>query len=230
MKRLLPLIFIAVCFAANGQGVSGNSWFKPDTGWFQKKQINYLAIQSNLLLQQFISFNSNTSVNSNPYIFTYSGNNSETGKGFSLGSGLNIDQNSTNDGVASITVKNINVGLRLGWERKFLQQSRFIPFVGVDGGMGVLINRTVSVLNQSFNNNTVDVETIKLFLGPSFRGGLDYAITKHVLVGTEFFCNLHLAYSETDVNNGGAFGSSTSFAPFNIGFQPPTALFLIFRY
>jgi hypothetical protein len=229
MKRLFPLIILAVSFSAQGQTMQ-NGWLKPDTTAFTKARIHYLGIQSNLLLQQFISFNSNSSINTNPYLFSYSSLNREMGTGFAMGTGLSVNQNSTNDGVASVTVKNTNVSLRLGWEKKYLQQSRFIPFLGVDGAMGVISTNTTSVLNQSFNNNVVRVETIKFFLGPSFRGGLNYAITKHVLLGTEFFFNVHIAYSETNINNGGFFSSVAETSPFNIGWQPPTALFLVYRY
>lgn len=219
------MILIALCFHAKAQGVKPG-WLKSDTGWFKKDRLYYMGIQSNQLLQQFISFNSNTSINTNPFLFSYSTNNIETGNGFAFGSGFSVNQNSSNDGVAAVTSKNINVTMRLGWEKKFLQQQRFIPFIGLDGGMGVVFNNTTSVLNQTFNSNIIETQTVKFFLGPSFRGGLNYAITKHVLVGTEFFFNLHISYAETTVNN----NFDTEFAPFSIGFQPPTALFLMFRY
>jgi hypothetical protein len=231
MKRILAIAFIVFSFSATAQSFQpSNGWLKGDSGWFTKDRIHYLGIQSNLLLQQFISFNSNSSINTNPYLFSYSSTNRETGTGFAMGTGLSVNQNASNDGVASITVSNTNVSVRLGWEKKYLQDHRFIPFIGVDGAMGVVANNTTSVLNQSFNSNIVRTRMIKFFLGPSFRGGLNYAVTKHILVGTEFYFNLHIAYSETEINNGGFFSNVQETSPFNIGFQPPTAVYMIFRY
>jgi hypothetical protein len=229
MKRFFPVIFIAICFSAQAQSQSGN-WFKPDTGGFKNPKIRYLGIQSNLLLQQFISFNTNSSINSNPYLFSYSSVDRETGRGFALGTGLSVSENSSNDGVAAVTVRNTNVSIRLGWEKKYLQDHRFIPFLGVDGAIGAVVNNTTSFLNQSFNSNRIETRSSKFFIGPSFRAGLNYAVTKHVLVGTEFFFNMQIAYSETFINNGGLLSSGSDFTPFNIGFQPPTAVFLAFRY
>lgn len=193
----------------------------------QKRVYKYLGIQANLLMQQFISFNSNSSINTNPYIFTYSKNNIKTGNGFVFGTGFNVSENSTNDGVSSVTVQNANVTFRIGYEKKYLQEQRFIPFWGLELGLGALFNRSESSLNQSFGSNTVIVQTERAFFGPAFRGGLNYSLSKHIQVGTEFFFNAQVAYSQTSSGNG-AF--SRSFAPFNIGFQAPTALFLIFKY
>ncbi len=193
----------------------------------EKVVYKYLGIQANLLFQQFISFNSNSSINTNPYIFTYSINNIKTGNGFVFGTGFNISDNSSNDGVSSVSVQNANITLRFGYEKKYLQQQKFIPFWGVEAGLGGISNRVESSLNQSFNNNATVVETTKVFFGPSFRAGLNYSLAKHIQLGTEFFFNAQLAYSETNNGNG---RFTTDFLPFNIGFQAPTALFLIFKY
>jgi hypothetical protein len=204
---------------------------KPDSVWHDtKRNYYYMGIQANLLLQQFISFNSNSSINSNPYLFCYAVNDPDRGGGFALGTGLSVNQSSTNDGVASVTIQNINVSIRLGYEKKYMQRSKFIPFWGVDMGMGGVNNKISSTLNQSFNNSTTTIETTKYFFGPSFRSGLYYAITRHILMGTEFFFNAQVAWTETSTNSGGVRTSGTNVVPFNIGFQAPTALFLIFRY
>jgi hypothetical protein len=194
-----------------------------------------MGVQSNLLLQQFISFNSNSSINSNPFLFSYSVNHSQKGHGFALGTGISVTENSTNDGVASVKVQNTNVTLRIGYEKKYLQQQRLIPFWGAEFGMGGLYNKTTSILNQSFNNSSTSIETTKFFFGPSLRSGLYYAISMHILVGTEFFFNAQIAWSNTQVTNSTGSGpisvnNSSSVIPFNVGFQTPTALFLIFRY
>lgn len=197
----------------------------------QKKEYRYLGIQANLLIQQFISFNSNASINTNPYIFSYSKNDIKTGVGFVFGTGLNVNENSSNDGVSAVNVRNANVTFRIGYEKKYFQDQKFIPFWGIDFGIGGVYNRVESSLNQSFNTATTVSETTKLFMGPAFRAGLCYTLSKHILLGTEFFFNAQVAYSETRTNTGfNSGGFQSDFVPFNIGFQAPTALFLIFRY
>ncbi len=224
MRLVFLTVFAALCFKINAQRA------KPDSIWYEKKRFTYMGIQANLLLQQFISFNSNSSINNNPYLFTYSTNNNHRGGGFALGTGFSVIQSSTNDGVASITIQNINMSLRVGYEKKYLQRQKFIPFWGLEMGMGGLNNKTISTLNQSFNNSTTTIETTKYFFGPALRGGVNYAITRHIMLGTEFFLNAQIAFTETHTDNSGVQTAGNSVVPFNIGFQAPTALFLMFRY
>jgi hypothetical protein len=219
-KQVFLLVFLLPAF------LYSNPWKDPDTIVTPNPYYRYAGIQANLLLQQFISFNSNTSINSNPYVFSYAKNNIQTGSGFAFGTGFNISENSTNDGVSSVNVQNINITFRVGYERKYLQKQRLIPFWGIDFGAGGVYNKVTSSLNQSFNSNATTVETTKIFMGPSFRGGLLVALNKHILLGTEFFFNSQIAFTQT---NSGT-GASSSFIPFNMGFQVPTALFLTFRY
>jgi hypothetical protein len=194
----------------------------------EKDAYTYVGIQANLLLQQFISFNSNSSINTNPYIFSYV-RSSRNGGGFALGTGFNVSQNSSNDGVSSVNTENANVTIRLGYEKKYLQNEKLIPLWGIEMGMGGIYNKTTSRLDQTFNNNVITVETTKLFFGPSFRGGLLYAFSKHILIGTESYFNCQIAFTQTSTSNGFG-GVGQSFVPFNIGFQAPTALYLIYRY
>ena len=188
-----------------------------------KTHYKYLGIQANLLLQQFISFNSNSSINTNPYIFSYSKNNINTGNGIVFGTGFSVSENSSNDGVSSVNVRNGNLAFRVGYEKKYLQEQKFITFWGIEFGAGLIYTRSESHLNQSFSSNIVVTESTKIFAGPSFRGGVLLACSKHILLGTEFFFNLHVSYTE-------GVSSTSTFAPFNLGFQAPTALFLVFRY
>src|SRR4051812_44076358 len=139
MKKAVLLFFWAgVISLSQGQTLS------QDSGQSKKVVYKYLGIQSNQLLQQFISFNSNSSINTNPYLFTYSKNNIKTGNGFVFGTGFNVSENSSNDGVSSVTVQNANVTFRIGYEKKYLQEQRLIPFWGLEVGLGALFNRTES--------------------------------------------------------------------------------------
>lgn len=185
----------------------------------------YLGIQINPLIQQFISFNSNASINNNPYLFSFSKNNIKTGVGSNFATGLSVNQTSSNDGVSSMNSNLVNVTFRFGYEKKYLQAEKFVPFWGIDFGAGVVYSDVTSRLNQSLTNTEFKVTTTKVFAGPSFRGGLNLALSKHIQLGTEFFFNLQVSYTEQTATN----GFTTTFAPFNIGFQLPTALFLIYR-
>ena len=223
---MIKKIVFSVLMAANLISFSQKNKF--DSIPPGKIYYTYLGIQSNLLLQQFISFNSNASINTNPFVFSSCKNNIASGEGTAFGTGFSINETTNNDGVASITVKNANVTFRIGYEKKYLQRERLIPFWGVDFGLGGTYTDFVSINNQTFNSGRISVTTTKVFIGPSFRGGLQYAISRNILLGTEFFFNAQIAYSQTVTNQ--ANGFSDSFIPFNIGFQAPTALFLIYRY
>jgi hypothetical protein len=195
------------------------------------KKVRYFGIQANLLLQQFISFNSNASINTNPYVFCYTKTNKWDGNGFALGTGLNASTSSSDDGITSIKQERANVAFRFGYEKKYLQHQKLIPFWGVDLGLGYLHLKTESRLIQTITNNNIITVTDKAFFGPSFRAGLNYAFSKHILIGTDFFFNLQVAYETSSVTgNSVTPRSSASFAPINIGFQVPTALYLMFRF
>lgn len=224
MKRIVWIMAVSICHMVYSQVDIRDSIDISK----HKKHYRYIGVQSNLLLQQFISFNSNSSINTNPYIFSFSKNNINTGNGVVWGSGFLVSESSSNDGVSAVNVQDVNITLRNGFEKKYLQNQKFIPFWGIEFGAGFVRNKTVSRLVQSTSNTEVVVETETAFAGPAIRGGLNYALTKHILLGTEFYFNAMI--STTRVNNGNQGFGGTSFAPFNVGFKAPTALFLIFRY
>jgi hypothetical protein len=186
----------------------------------------YLGIQANALVQQFISFNSNMSINTNPYVFAFSKADKKTGKGFSFGTGFNISNQSKNDGVASVEEQNVNLAFRLGIERKFFQEDRFIPFYGCDIGFGVVYHRLSSRLIQTIPTFPIVVESTRAFAGPSAKGGVMLKLSRYFMLGTEFFFNIQVSIE----TNRGFFSGGNDPAPFSVGFQVPTALFLVFRY
>ena len=154
MRKIFLLVFLIPAFLCLNAQKDSSALFK-----LNKKSYKYVGIQANLLLQQFLSFNSNSGINTNPYIFTYSKSNMLTGNGFGFGTGFNVSDNSSNDGVSSIRVQNANFSFRFGYEKKYLQKERLIPFWGIDIGFGGTYNKTVSQLDQSFNINTITTET-----------------------------------------------------------------------
>lgn len=191
-----------------------------------RREYKYASIQINPLLQQFISFNSNSSINTNPYIFSFSRNNLATGNGFVFGSGFGVNSNSSNDGVSLIDITNYNVSFRIGYERKFLQRQKWIPFWGIETALGGVYNK-VHTESFSVSGTKVTTESTRLFIGPSLRGGVEYALTKHILLGTEFFFNAQIAFRSTSSSTG---QNSEDVVPLDIGFHSPTALFLVFRW
>jgi len=217
---LLPLLITLAAVAQDS--------LSPNLPVPQTDNYKYISIQSNLLLQQFISFNSNSSINTNPYLFSFSRNNTKTGKGLVFGTGFSISENSTNDGVSATTLTKANISMRIGSERKYFQGEKFVPFAGVDYAIGFIYTNTKSRLNQSISNNFTSIEDVKFFMGPALRGGLLYTLSKRILIGSEFFFNFQLAYSRTTTNSG--FGNESSLIPINFGFQAPTALFITYRY
>ncbi|MBL7919443.1 MAG: hypothetical protein JNJ40_03965 [Bacteroidia bacterium] len=194
---------------------------------------HYVGVQANLLLQQFLNFNS-SSVNSNPYLFSYSFNYKQNGNGVVLGTGLSASNNFSNDGVVEISDDRINVCGRIGIEKKFYQEERFIPFIGIEVGLGYAEQKLRTKLVQTINNPQTDTKTTKFFFGPAIRGGLLFSINKYVKLGTEFFFNAQVSINKSKTIITSATqppsGTNTTSLPINFGLQAPTALFLIYRF
>lgn len=194
---------------------------------------HYVGVQANLLLQQFLNFNSN-SINSNPYLFSYSFNYKQNGNGIVLGTGLSVSNNFSNDGVVETSDDRINTAGRIGFEKKFYQEEKFIPFIGIEVGLGYAEQKLKTKLVQTINNPQTDTKITKFFFGPAIRGGLLYSINKYVKLGTEFYFNFQVSInkSKTIVTSGNQppSGTNTTSLPINFGLQAPTALFLIYRF
>jgi hypothetical protein len=199
----------------------------------ERFKYHYVGVQSNLLLQQFLNFNS-SAVNSNPYLFSYSFNYKQNGNGIVIGTGLSASNNFSNDGVVEISDDRINIAGRIGFEKKFYQEEKFIPFVGLEVGLGYTEQKLRSKLVQTINNPETNTKSTKFFFGPALRGGMLFSLNKYVKLGTEFFFNLQLSINKTQtvINTGGQPPSETrtTALPINFGLQAPTALFLIYRF
>ncbi len=195
----------------------------------ERTKYHYVNIQANLLLQQFLNFN-NAIVNSNPYMFNYSFTDKRTGNGFVLGTGLSAGNDFSNDGVVEITKDNISIAFRAGYEKKFYQKEKFIPFFGLELGVGFSQENTKSRLVQTINNPETEIEATKLFFGPAARGGIYYAVSKRFLLGTEFYFNFQFSQNRTITKITGMNIIKRTSIPVNFGIQAPTALFLAYRF
>lgn len=199
----------------------------------ERIKYHYVGVQSNLLLQQFLNFNS-SSVNSNPYLFSYSFNYKQNGNGIVLGTGLSATNNFSNDGVVEISDDKINIAGRVGFEKKLYQEEKFIPFLGIEIALGFMQQKLRTKLVQTINNPQTDIKATKFFFGPALRGGLLYSLNRYVKIGTEFYFNLQISVNKTEtlLTSGSQppSGTSTTALPINFGLQAPTALFLIYRF
>jgi hypothetical protein len=190
----------------------------------------FIGLQANQLLKQFLSFNSSTVINNNPFLLTFSSCNSK-GRGFSMGTGLNFSDESSTDGVTSTQIKNRNFVFRFGFEAKFHLSEKWIPFWGLDFHLGGTYTRISTQQFQTFQTNTSTISTTNLFFGPAIRGGVLVSLSKHLLLGTEGFFNFKIAFQQ--VNSSSNFSSgvpnSSRSIPLNLGINVPTAIFLIVK-
>jgi hypothetical protein len=228
MRKLFFLVLSLISINLISQEDNSDSIVRAD-----RIKYHYFGIQANLLLQQFLNFNS-SSINSNPYLFSYSFNFKQNGNGMVLGTGLSVSNNFSNDGVVETSDDRINTAARIGIEKKFYQEEKFIPFVGFEVGLGYSEQKLKTKLVQTINNPQTDTKTTKFFFGPAIRGGLLYSLNKYVKIGTEFYFNFQVSInkSKTVVTTGTdpPSGTNTSSLPINFGIQAPTALFLIYRF
>ncbi len=195
----------------------------------------YIGLQANQLLKQFLSFNSSNSINTNPFLLTYSSTNGK-GRGFSMGTGLNFSVESSTDGVSATEITNRNFVFRLGFEAKYHLKERWIPFWGIDMHFGGVYTKVSIQQFQTFQTNITTTATTNLFLGPAIRGGVLVSLSKHLLLGTEGFFNFKIAFQQTTSSSNLAFGNgqvvapSSRSIPINFGINVPTAIFMIVKF
>ncbi len=191
------------------------------------KHTRYYGIQSNLLLQQFINLNGNSLSNNNPYLFTFSNSSATTGGGFAFGMGYFVRKSTLSDGITNTNTSDANLNFRFGYEKKFFLHEKWTPFYGIQADLGYFDRDIQVVINQPFGQNTLNIRERRRSIGPSFRGGVLYALSKHILLGTEanFIFQLNFNVPNGIKPNGGF--KATDFA---MSINAPTAVFLIIRY
>lgn len=227
-KSYLPFLLFYFLFAnisfAQSRYYAGDS-----TKAFNNR---FIGLQANQLLKQFLSFNSSTAINTNPFLLTFSNCNAK-GRGFSMGTGLNFSDESSTDGVTSTQINNRNLVFRFGFEAKYFLSERWIPFWGLDFHLGGTYTRISTQQFQTFQTNTTTIATTNLFFGPAIRGGVLVSLSKHLLLGTEGFFNFKIAFQQVNSSSnfasaGGVPNSSRSI-PLNLGINVPTAIFMIVK-
>ncbi|MFN7912674.1 MAG: hypothetical protein ACK5QC_12685 [Bacteroidota bacterium] len=227
MRQFFIVVFITFCTLCSSQD-SIDSLIRVN------RRINYYVnVQTNLLLQQFLNFNSNIS-NPNPYMFNVTLTDKYSGNGLLMGTGLTASNNFSNDGIVEITDDRINLATRFGFEKKMFQWRKIIPLFGAELGFGYTEQRLKTKLIQTITNSETSSKTTKLFFGPALRGGLIYKITNELFIGTEFYFNLQLSINKTVVvTNNPQIPTQTqnrTSLPIDFGFQAPTALLLGYKF
>lgn len=233
-NRRIFFVFLFLGLCGQLQTEAQSRYYANDST--RNNKSSYFGLQANQLLKQFLSFNSSNTINTNPFLLTYSTTNGK-GRGFAMGTGLNFSVESTNDGVSSTEITNRNFVFRLGFEAKYHLAEKWIPFWGIDMHLGGVYSKVFTQQAQSFQITTSTVTSTNLFFGPAIRGGVLVALSKHLLLGTEGFFNFKLAFQETTVNTSNNFSgnfqpvfSTSRSIPINFGINVPTAIFMLVKF
>lgn len=225
MRHFVVAVLFTLCFNCYSQD-SIDSLIRIN------RRINYYVnVQTNLLLQQFLNFNSVAS-NSNPYMFNVTLTDKYSGNGLLLGTGLTASNNFSNDGIVEISDDRINLATRFGYEKKMFQWRKIVPLFGAELGFGYTEQRLKTRLIQTINNSETSIKSTKLFFGPALRGGVIYKITNELFIGTEFYFNFQLSINKTvTVTNSPQIPiQNKTSLPIDFGFRAPTALFLGYKF
>jgi hypothetical protein len=189
----------------------------------------YVGLQSNLLFRQFLNLTNTSAINNNPYTLNYSSNNKKTGKGFCMGIGFDLGNETTNDGVTQISNRLINFSGRVGFERKYNQQKKWVFYYSSE--LGAIITNT-QTLTKTFNASgevRTTLETTKIMAGYISRAGVMLKLGEYVTIGTETALNLLVGLNNSSVSSN--FTSGTEFkTPFDVGIKTPTAIYITLRY
>ena len=151
----------------------------------QHKLVHQLGFQANALIRELIPVsNSSASPLANPFSFTYSLNSSKTGWGGRMGIGYNQESRNTDDGVSAIKATTTSYATRVGIEKQFRLSGKWTTGVGIDGVYKNDQNTTDTKV-QSFDSTKTYIDSKSMRYGGGVMGWLRFAVTKHVLIGTE---------------------------------------------
>ena len=166
-KSLMPVLGICLAFCASAQD-------EPN-----KTRNHYVGLQTNQLLRQFIDLGNAPSPN-NPYLITYSSNDEYTGRGFSMG--LNVSLDNFKDDDLTLTSRDVGIQYRFGWDRKRALGEKWLLATGFDLLTGFSWDKTETEFTTT-STTTLTNQSVDLGLGP--RAELGFFIAKHILISTE---------------------------------------------
>ena len=145
----------------------------------------FIGVQLNGLIRQVFNFNNSTASTSvNPYLLTYNINFKKSGWGLRVGVGYNYTSTSSDDGITATANSMNDLQARLGIEKAFKLSDHWSAGAGLDAVLNTNNDNTSSTVHS-----TDTVTTANKSVGTGIGGGpmawLRYAITSHILIGTE---------------------------------------------
>ena len=182
---------------------------------------------------QFLSFNSN-GVSSGPYLFTYKHHGKDKKdynrkKVFRLGAGFSFNKTNTegNNNVAPLESDQVNLSLRLGSERHFPIERRWLFTAGGD----FLVNYSDNNSNSFSQFGDVSIDSNQWSVGVGPVVGVHFYINPRISLGTEG--TIYLSYfqskQKTDFGNFMAEPDSNKASGFNMVMNTPLALYFAVR-
>jgi hypothetical protein len=195
-----------------------------------KTHYHYLGFQANVLLRQLVNLGggNNTAFNSNPFLFNYSKINKRSGKGFNLGIGFDLANDASTDGVTNVESLNINFSGRLGVERKYYQDKKWVYGYAVHLQTIILNNKTETTV-LGINPVSTTSSILRVLAGINFNGNLSYKLSDNVLLGTEANLNFLLGTNQARTSGTNFNMRTTNRVPFDFGFKVPAVVFLVVR-
>jgi hypothetical protein len=179
MKRAIA--FVLTVFAALPSIAQTETSIEP----LSSKKFNHqVGVQINELIRQIFNFNNSNSVNTNPYLLTYSLNHVRTGYGVRLGVGYNYQAFTNDDGISRRTTDLDDLRTRFGVEKCFVLSPKWSAGVGLDAVYNLNNNYTKSTI-RGFDTVTTTTTSKISSLGGGPMVWLRYHITSRILIGTE---------------------------------------------
>lgn len=188
---------------------------------------HYLGVQANQLLRQLLNLSGNNGSVTNPFLLIYSFNNSQTGKGMSVGFGINNQKFTDQDQGTTRETTNRDLAVRMGYERKAELSKRWV----VGGGFDAFINNLKRDTQSTQGSFTTDFKSKSTGFGIGIRGSLLFKINGPVYLGTETTLYFQSTKTKTELNTGG--GAGTTFADFkenSFSLQVPVAIFIVLKF
>jgi hypothetical protein len=199
-KKILAGLLFSVCSSAAFAQVDFNAQNK------ERNIEHILGVQINGLFNQTMILNHiNPTFYSNPYLLTYNINSVRSGIGLRFGFGNNyyVARTRDNDGWYNITENIIkDLHLRIGIEKKYQLSKKWSTGAGLD-----LVYKNYEDITYNSSSGFDGGESTTHATGNKYGFGamawLRYAITKHLLVGTEASLYYTIGKQKTDWTTSG---------------------------
>jgi len=180
-KYLLTIVFLSsICY----------SYAQTDSTRI-KKINHYIGVQANPLFRQIINLNNNNSnLVTNPYLITYSLIFSNCGWGIQAGVGYNYQVIADKDAPANHESKFNDLSYRVGFGRKVTLSKRFEAEFALDLAGDYKNDKTFTLSVTDFGSGFSDsvattVSSKTQSIGGGLRGGLNFYLSRRVILGTE---------------------------------------------